>query len=112
MGKIHLEVVTPDKILVSQDVDIVVAPGSLGEFGVMEGHTAFLSGIVPGELRYTSDAQTEYFAVTDGFAEVSNDQVSVIVDAAERAVDIDVERASRATESRAFTRIARCGHDR
>ncbi len=106
MGKVHLEIVTPEKIMVSQDVDIVVAPGSLGEFGVLEGHVSFLSGIVPGELRYTSDEQTEYLVVTNGFAEVSNDKVSVLVDAAERAQDIDVERAQRAME-RANERLAR-----
>ena len=106
MGKVHLEIVTPEKIMVSQDVDIVVAPGSLGEFGVLDGHVSFLSGIVPGELRYTSDEQTEYLVVTNGFAEVSNDKVSVLVDAAERAQDIDVERAQRAME-RANERLAR-----
>ncbi|MCD6306424.1 MAG: F0F1 ATP synthase subunit epsilon [Deltaproteobacteria bacterium] len=106
MGKLHLEVVTPEKVMVSQDVDIVVAPGSLGEFGILEGHVPFLSGIVPGELRYTSDSQTERLVVTTGFAEVSENRVSVLVDAAERAAEIDVERARRALE-RAKERLAR-----
>jgi len=106
MGKLHLEVVTPEKVMVSQDVDIVVAPGSLGEFGILEGHVPFLSGIVPGELRYTSGSQTERFVVTTGFAEVSEDRVSVLVDAAERAAEIDVERARKALE-RAKERLAR-----
>lgn len=61
MGKLHLEVVTPEKVMVSQEVDIVVAPGSMGEFGVLEGHVPFLSGIEPGELRFTSGSQTERF---------------------------------------------------
>lgn len=98
MGKLHLEVVTPAKITVSQDVEMVIAPGSLGEFGVLPGHVPFLSGIVPGELRYTADNKTEYLAVTSGFAEVSEDNVSILVDAAEKVADIDVDRAKRAME--------------
>ena len=106
MGKLHLEVVTPEKVMVSQDVEIVVAPGSSGEFGILEGHVPFLSGIVPGELRYSSGGQTERFVVTTGFAEVSENRVSVLVDAAERAAEIDVERAKKAME-RARERLAR-----
>ena len=106
MDKVHLEIVTPAKITVSQDVDIVVAPGSLGEFGVLPGHVSFLSGIVPGELRYTVDGKTEYLAVSGGFAEVSNDNVSILVDAAERAADIDIDRAKKAIE-RAQDRLAK-----
>jgi F-type H+-transporting ATPase subunit epsilon len=93
MGSLFLEIVTPERVLVSQEVDMVVAPGTEGEFGVLPGHVLFLSGIVPGELRYTSGSQKESMAVTTGFAEVSNDKVSVLVDAAEKAEDIDVERA-------------------
>ncbi len=106
MGKLQLEVVTPEKVMVSQEVDIVVAPGSLGEFGVLEGHVPFLSGIVPGELRYSSGSQTEHFVVTTGFAEVSENRVSILVDAAEKAAEIDVERARKAME-RAKERLAR-----
>ncbi|MCP4682986.1 MAG: F0F1 ATP synthase subunit epsilon [Desulfobacterales bacterium] len=106
MGNLHLEVVTPDKILISQEVEMVVAPGTLGEFGVLVGHVPFLSGIVPGELRYTLGEQAESFAVTSGFAEVSNDKVSILVDAAESSSEIDVDRAKGAME-RARERIAK-----
>ena len=106
MAGLYLELVTPEKVLVSQEVEIVVAPGSLGEFGVLPGHIPFLSGIVPGELRFTADGKTEYFAVTTGFAEVSKNKVSVLVDAAERATDIDLERARRAME-RARQRLSK-----
>jgi len=85
---------------------MVVAPGSLGEFGILEGHVPFLSGIIPGELRYSSGGRTERFVVTSGFAEVSNNRVSILVDAAERAAEIDVERARKAME-RAKERLAR-----
>ncbi len=106
MARLFLEVVTPDKVLVSRDVDSVVAPGSLGEFGILPGHISFLSGIIPGELRYSDGATKESMVVTSGFAEVSNDRVSVLVDAAEKAVEIDVDRARMAME-RARERLAK-----
>jgi len=98
MGRLFLEIVTPEKIVVSQEVDSVVAPGTEGEFGVLPGHIHFLTGIVPGELRYNTGAGKESMAVTTGFAEVSNDKVSILVDAAEKTSEIDVERARQAME--------------
>jgi len=106
MGRLYLEIVTPENVLVSQEVDTVVAPGSEGEFGVLPGHIHFLSGIVPGELRYDSGTTKESMAVTDGFAEISNDRVSILVDAAEKAHDIDIERA-RDAMARAQERLAK-----
>lgn len=106
MGRLYLEVVTPERVLVSQEVDAVVAPGTEGEFGVLPGHVLFLSGIVPGELRYTSGSVEDSMVVTTGFAEVSNDKVSVLVDAAEKTSEIDMERARQAIE-RARTRLAK-----
>ena len=105
MAKLFLEVVTPENALVSQEVDMVTAPGTEGEFGVLPGHVLFLSGIVPGELRYTAGSERESLFVTTGFAEVSNDRVSVLVDAAERTTDIDIARAQQAIE-RARERLA------
>ncbi len=98
MGRLFLEIVTPEKVLVSREVDTVVAPGTQGEFGVLPDHISFLSGIVPGELRYESGAEKDSMAVTTGFAEVFNDKVSILVDAAEKARDIDIERAQGAME--------------
>jgi F-type H+-transporting ATPase subunit epsilon len=106
MAGLYLEVVTPDKVLVSREVDTVVAPGTEGEFGILPGHIPFLSGILPGELRYEADGKRETLAVMDGFSEVSEDRVSVLVDAAERATDIDLERAKSALD-RARERLAR-----
>jgi F-type H+-transporting ATPase subunit epsilon len=105
MGTLQLEVVTPEKVLVSRTVEIVVAPGSQGEFGVLEGHVPFLTGLVPGEMRYTAGGKTERFLVTHGFVEVSENKVSVLVDAAERSADIDLDRARQALE-RAQKRLA------
>jgi F-type H+-transporting ATPase subunit epsilon len=108
MNKLHLEVVTPARVVLEKDVDMIVAPGSEGEFGVLPGHVSFLTGIVPGELRYTADSEKEALAVTTGFAEVFKNKVSILVDAAERAGEIDVERARKAME-RATERLS---HDR
>lgn len=93
MGTLHLEVITPEKVVVSQEVDTVVAPGIEGEFGVLPGHINFLSGIIPGELRFHLGDKKEYLAVTTGFAEVLADKVSILVESAEKAHDIDTERA-------------------
>src|SRR5512136_12410 len=108
MDKLHLEVVTPARVVLEKEVDIVVAPGSEGEFGVLPGHVSFLSGIVPGELHYSTGSEKESLAVSTGFAEVFRNKVSILVDAAERASEIDTERATRAME-RAKERLS---HDR
>ena len=106
MRKIILEVVTPEKVVVSQEVDMVVAPGTEGEFGILPGHVLFLSGIIPGEMRYNSGTETVSLVVSTGFAEVSDDKVSILVDAAERGTEVDIGRAQQAVE-RARERLAK-----
>jgi F-type H+-transporting ATPase subunit epsilon len=93
-GKILLEVVTPEKLLLSQEVDEVIAPGSEGEFGVLPGHCHFLSTLRIGELWYRIGNQTHHVAVLWGFAEVTPTKVTVMAEIAEKAEDIDVERAT------------------
>lgn len=93
-GTILLEVVTPEKLLLSQQVDEVIAPGSEGEFGVLPGHCHFLSTLRIGELRYRIGDQTNSMAVLWGFAEVTPTKVTVMAEVAEKAEDIDVERAT------------------
>ena len=94
---IHLEVVTPEKSVVSDDAQIVIAPGSLGEFGVLSGHTPFLTTLKTGSIRYTDDkGQERYVFVSSGFAEALPDRVTVLAESAERRKDIDVERATAA----------------
>lgn len=103
--KLELEVVTPDRMVVKEEVDIVMAQGVLGEFGILPNHIPFLTNLQTGELRYRKDHQIEYLAVSGGFAEVSGNKVTILAEAAERARDIDVERAKRAKE-RAERRLA------
>ena len=105
MARLFLELVTPDNILVSTEVDEVYASGSLGIFGVLPGHIPLLSGIIPGEVRYKIGSNSESFAVTTGFAEVLDNKVSILVDAAESSYNIDIERAKNSLE-RAQERIS------
>jgi len=108
VGTLYLEVVTPEKVLVSQEVDMVIAPGTEGEFGILPEHISFLSGIIPGGLRFDVGNKQDYMAVTNGFAEVSNNRVSILIDSAEKAHDIDIERA-QSSMKRAQDRL---GQDR
>ncbi len=105
-GNIFLEVVTPEKIVVSEDAQIVAAPGSLGEFGVLIGHTPFLTTLKTGIMRFTdAGGQEQYVFVSGGFAEALPDKVTVLAESGERKADIDLERAQAAQE-RAEKRLA------
>jgi F-type H+-transporting ATPase subunit epsilon len=103
--KLKLEVVTPKGAVVSQEVDIVTAPGYGGEFGVLANHAPFLSTIKTGVLTYKTGVREETLMVSGGFCEVSNNKLTFLVESAERGTDIDVERAMRAKE-RAEKRLA------
>jgi F-type H+-transporting ATPase subunit epsilon len=108
-GNIYLEVVTPEKIVVSEEVQIVAAPGSSGEFGVLIGHTPFLTTLKTGIIRFTdAGGKEDYVFVSGGFAEALPDKVTVLAESAERRGDIDLERAKAAME-RAEKRL---GEDR
>jgi F-type H+-transporting ATPase subunit epsilon len=96
---IKLEIVTPDKAVVSEDVKIVMAPGSLGEFGVLTGHTPFLTTLKTGIVRYTDAQGTErYVFVNGGFAEALPNKVTILAESSERREDIDLDRAQAAQE--------------
>ena len=96
---IRLEVVTPEKSVVSEDAQIVMAPGSLGEFGVLAGHTTFLSTLKVGAMTYKdSGGQERFVFVSGGFAEVLPDKVTILAESAERRKNIDIERAKAAAE--------------
>jgi F-type H+-transporting ATPase subunit epsilon len=97
-GKILLEVVTPEKLLLSQQVDEVIAPGLEGDFGVLPGHCHFLSMLRIGELRYRVGEQVNHMAVLWGYAEVTPTKVTIMAEIAEKAEDIDVERATARLE--------------
>ncbi len=93
-----LEVVTPDKKVLSEDVEYAGVPGLEGEFGVLPQHIPFLSALGVGKLQYQKDGQRSNLFVSGGFAEVGFDSLSVLAEAAEKAEDIDQARAQQALE--------------
>ena len=95
---LHLELATPTRRAVSEEVDEVVVPGLDGYFGVLPGHAAFLTTLGAGELMYRQGRQERYLAVNGGFAEVRNDKMIILADTAERPEEIDRQRAERARE--------------
>jgi len=99
------ELATPTRLLVSSEVDEVVAPGSEGYFGVLPGHAPFLTTLTAGELTYRHGREEEHLAVIGGFAEVSGDHVIILAEAAERPEEIDRARAEQAKQ-RAEQRLA------
>jgi F-type H+-transporting ATPase subunit epsilon len=98
-GNFTLEVVTPEKVVTHEEVQIVMAPGSLGEFGVLVGHTPFLTTLKLGTIRYTdSKGEEKNIFISGGFAEALPDKVTILANSAERRRDIDLERARTALE--------------
>ena len=103
---LKLEVVTPAKYVVNEDVEIVMAPGSLGEFGVLSGHTPFLTSLKTGRILYKdANGKEQLLFVSGGFAEATAHRVTILAESAERRSDIDVNRARAALE-RAQKRLA------
>ncbi|MDD2335871.1 MAG: F0F1 ATP synthase subunit epsilon [Geobacteraceae bacterium] len=94
--KLQLELITPYKKVLSEQVDMITAVGSLGEFGVLPGHASFLTSLKIGELTYTKDGEIFHLALNWGYFEVVNDTVTILVETAERADEIDLERARAA----------------
>src|SRR5919108_1943297 len=95
---ITLEVATPSRLVIAEQVDEVVVPGIEGYFGVLPGHAPLLSTLGIGELTYRTGREEYHLAVAGGFAEVRNDKVIVLADTAERPAEIDRQRAERARE--------------
>ncbi len=95
---IKLEIVTPDRVVLSEDVEYVGVPGVMGQFGVLNNHIPFLSALSIGSLYYKKGGGTHYVFVSGGFAEVTGDSITILAESAERAEEIDVERARKAKE--------------
>ena len=105
MNTLRLEIVTPDKTVVSSDVEMVICPGVEGEFGVLPQHVPLLSALSVGDLRYRIDGKDAHVFISGGFADVNNNVVNVLAESAEIADDIDTARAQAARE-RAEKRLA------
>ena len=95
---IQLEIVTPDRQVVHESVDSVTIPGKSGYLGILPGHAPLLSELRTGEVVYTRGETKSYLAVSWGFAEVLPERVIILVETAERAEEINLERATHALE--------------
>jgi len=102
---IELQIVTPDRLVLKENVDEVEIPGSEGYFGVLPGHTPLLAALAIGELWYRQGQEKTYLSIAFGFAEVLPDRVTILARLAEKAGDIDLERAEAAL-ARAQQRLA------
>ncbi len=95
---LKLTIITPEKVIVEKDVDEVVAPGWLGEFGVLPGHARFITLLSIGELKYKSGGEEDHLALNWGFAEINQTRMTVLVETAEFDRDIDYKRALAAKQ--------------
>jgi F-type H+-transporting ATPase subunit epsilon len=92
----RLRIVTPERLLLDEEVEEVIAPGAAGEFGVLPDHITFLTTLAPGRLMYRSGGQRHVMAVFGGYAEVAENVMTILADGAEPARQIDLELARRA----------------
>jgi F-type H+-transporting ATPase subunit epsilon len=104
LSKLKLEIVTAERMVYSDDVDIVIAPGIEGQLGILPGHALLLTLLQPGELVVRTDGEETAMFVSGGFLEVMQNRVTVLADVAERAEEIDISRAEEA-KSRAEERL-------
>ena len=96
MPKMKLEIITVERALLSDEVDLLVAPGIDGELGILPHHAPLLTALKPGELRIVKEGKDQFLAVGGGFLEVIANEVKVLADSAERADEIDEARAQAA----------------
>ncbi len=96
MATLKLEIITAEREIFADDIDILVAPGIEGELGILPHHAPLMTMIQPGELLVRKNGEETYMVVTGGFLEVRPDKVIVLADACERAEEIDVARAEEA----------------
>ena len=104
MRKLQLDIVTAERLVSSEQIDVLVAPGVEGELAVLAHHAPLLTVLKPGEIRILNDGEESDIAVSGGFMEVMPDKVTILADTAERADEIDEERAEIALK-RAEERI-------
>lgn len=96
MLKIKLEIITAERVVFSDDVNIVIAPGVEGILGILPHHAPLMTILQPGELVIKRDGEETFLTVTGGFLEIRPDKVIILADAAERSDEIDISRAEEA----------------
>ena len=105
MATMQLEIISAERQVYSDEVDVVVAPGIDGELGILPHHAPLMTVLQPGEVLVRKDGEETYLAVTGGFMEVIGNKVTILADACERSDEIDEARAQEAV-ARAQERIA------
>ena len=103
MAPMRLEIITAERVVYSDDVDVLIAPGVEGELGILPHHAPLMTIISPGEITVRKDGEDTYLAVSGGFLEVMANHVTILADAAERSDEIDearVQEAVRRAEER------------
>ena len=110
MATLRLEIVTAERLVNSEDVDTVVAPGIVGELAVLPHHAPLLTVLNPGEIRVVKDGEESYMAISGGFMEVMGTKVTILADTAERVEEIDLKRAEAALQL-AQERVASAASD-
>jgi F-type H+-transporting ATPase subunit epsilon len=110
MATTRLDIVTAERVVFSEDVDAVIAPGIQGQLGILPHHSPLMTALAPGELLVRKGGQELPIAITGGFIEVRPDRIIVLADAAERVEEIDVARAEEA-KRRAEERLKERGPD-
>jgi F-type H+-transporting ATPase subunit epsilon len=105
MAPMQLDIVTAERLVSSDQVDVLVAPGGAGELAILPQHAPLLTTLRPGEIRVVKDGEESYIVVSGGFLEVIGNKVTVLADTAERAEEIDIERSEEALR-RAQERVA------
>ena len=104
MAGIKLDIVTAERSVYTDEVDVIVAPGVEGQLGILPHHAPLMTILQPGELVVRKGGQEEYLAITGGFLEVRPDRVIILADASERVEEIDIARAE-AAKKRALERL-------
>jgi len=108
MSSLKLDIVTAERIVYSEDVDVVIAPGAEGQLGILPHHAPLMTILQAGELVVRRGGEEDTLAISGGFLEVRPDRVIVLADSAERAEEIDVDRAE-AAKQRAEQRLKERG---
>ena len=105
MAGVRLDIVTAERAVYSEDVEVVIAPGVEGQLGILPHHAPLMTALQAGELRVRKGGEEVSLAISGGFLEVRPDSIVVLADTAERADEIDTARAEEA-KSRAEQRLA------
>lgn len=95
---LRLDVVTPDRILMSDDIESIIVPAAEGYLGVLYNHAPMIVGLNPGAVKYRKSGKSNYLAIGGGFVEIANNKITLLADSAERPDEIDKERAEDAKE--------------